>query len=161
MKKLSNNQNGMKPQPMEFGDDQNSALMVNLDDEDQADENHSFLHGIDHISNGVTQLQVEQSNFAAVDIEKIYQQHQKMAQERNKQKTKQELIQFLEKQQQSTKQQQPTVSTKFMTKDDEDLSDESTLSDDDLNDSNLTIFYMNNPMSIDGILMKATVLSMP
>jgi hypothetical protein len=48
-----------------------------------------------------------------------------------------------------------------MTKDDEDLSDESTLSDDDLNDSNLTIFYMNNPMSIDGILMKATVLSMP
>lgn len=35
----------------------------------------SFLHDFDNVSNEVTNLLVEQSNFAAIDIEKMYQQH--------------------------------------------------------------------------------------
>lgn len=42
-------------------------------------------------------MKVEKSNFAALDIEKMYQQHQKMAQEKNKLKTKQGLVKLLEK----------------------------------------------------------------
>jgi hypothetical protein len=52
-------------------------MMINLEkNKDMGfEDNQSFLHGIDHISNGVSKLEVEQSNFAALDIEKMYQQH--------------------------------------------------------------------------------------
>lgn len=100
-------------------------------------------------------MQVEQSNFVAIDIEKMYEQHQKIQQERNKLKAKQGLTSYLQNQ----NQQLATVSTKNTLRDLESSTDSATCSD--LNDSNLTNFYQNNPISIDGILNRIYAISFP
>ena len=113
----------------------------------------SFLRDFDNASNEVTKFKVEQSNFAAIDIERLYHQHQKLTLERNKLK-----MQLANPAQDKA---MHIMTTKCTLNQAESQEAESEDTEDDINDSNLTDFYQNNPMSMDGILSRVFYQFMP